>query len=88
VKPFIELTHRKSGNPVLVAIDAIVTVKAVFGGNKRAEQHGTLIEFFGSTLEVSEPYDDVKEAIFPMDIPTLTPPEHGGGEVTGGEAPE
>jgi hypothetical protein len=78
MKQFIELTHRKTGNPVLVAIDAIVTIKGVFGGpgnkGKRGETHGSIIEFFGSTLEVSEPYEDIKELVFPTEIPTLTPP--------------
>jgi hypothetical protein len=64
---FVELTHRKSGNPVFICTDAIVTIKAIFGGNKRAEAHGTLIEFFGSTLEVTESYEDVKQCIVGLD---------------------
>jgi hypothetical protein len=61
---YIEFTHRKTGNPVLVHIESIVTVRAIFAANKRGEAQGTSLEFFGSTLEVSEPYEDVKGMLF------------------------
>jgi hypothetical protein len=69
MKEFIELTQRKNAAPVLIAVDAIVSIKGLFSAAKRNEALGTTIEFFGSTLEVTEPYDDVKDALTADEVP-------------------